>query len=362
VAFFLPSLAGGGAERVSLNLAIGLAARGHAVDLVLAEASGPFLPLVPPAVRIVDLKAPRVLRSLRPLTSYLRAERPAALVGALDHANLVAMTAKKLARTTTRTVITVHCTFPKTVLGSGSVRLKMIPWLLGRLHPWADVIVAVSNGVAEDLARTAGIPRHRVNVIYNPVITTSLLAAASEPVSQHWFCDNTRPVVLGVGRLSAQKNFRLLIDAFASVRREHNARLVLLGEGPQRPALEARIRQLGLENDVVLPGFIENPYAVMSRAAVLVLSSNFEGLPTVLIESLALGTPVVSTDCPSGPREILRDGALGELVPPADVRAMAAGIARVLTTPRQPLGRDALYPYTLEAAVEQFEKACGLHA
>jgi glycosyltransferase involved in cell wall biosynthesis len=237
-----------------------------------------------------------------------------------------------------------------------------IPWLLGRFHKWADVIVAVSNGVADDLVRKTGIPRDRVDVIYNPIITPTLLAAAAQPPTDGWCFENSAPVVLGVGRLSAQKNFRLLVDAFASLRRERNARLVILGEGPERAALEARIRELHLQDDVLLPGFVDNPYAWMSRAGVLVLSSDFEGLPTVLVEALAVGTPVVSTDCPSGPREILLDGALGELVPLGDVQMMAAAINRALTRPRNLPGANALRAYTLDSAVDRFQEACGLHA
>jgi glycosyltransferase involved in cell wall biosynthesis len=167
-------------------------------------------------------------------------------------------------------------------------------------------------------------------------------------------------VVLGVGRLSAQKNFRLLIDAFALVRQDHDARLVILGEGIDRATLEAQVRQHGLQEAVSLPGFLDNPYGCMARAAVFALSSDFEGLPTVLIESLALGTPVVSTDCDSGPREILRGGTLGELVPVGDVHGLARAIAGALTNPRPRPAAELLRPYTVDAVVEQYRVACGL--
>ena len=265
LAFFLPSLAGGGAERVILNLAEGFSQRGVPIDLVLATAEGPFLSRVPSAIRVVDLKASRVLRSLGPLAAYLRRERPLALLAALDHANLIAMAAARLAGRHTRIVISVHCTFPKNGQAT-SMRENAIPWLLGRLHHWADAIVAVSDGVAVDLANTAGIPRDRIRVIYNPVIMPSLLPAAAERPSHPWFEDAT-PIVMGVGRLVPQKNFRLLIDAFAIVRRSHDARLIILGEGPERPLLEAQVRQYGLHDVVDLPGFLDNPYACMARAS-----------------------------------------------------------------------------------------------
>jgi glycosyltransferase involved in cell wall biosynthesis len=362
VAFFLPSLEGGGAERVMLNLADGFAKRGVRTDLVLGTSVGPYISMVPSDVRLVDLQATRVLRSLRPLIRYLKRERPSALIAALDHANLVAMAATRFAHTKTRTVITIHCTFAKQLQVAKGIRTDAIPWLLGRFHRWADAIVAVSDGVADDTALHTGIPRDRIDVIYNPVITPALLPAANDSPSHPWFCDKTDPIVLGVGRLVAQKNFPLLIDAFAIVRRRRQARLVILGEGPERPALEQRVRQQGLENAVALPGFVANPYACMARADVFVLSSDFEGLPTTLIESLAVGTPVVSTDCESGPREILHDGALGELVPVGDVHALANAIERVLSNPRPAPSPDVFRPYMLESAVDRFLEACELRA
>jgi glycosyltransferase involved in cell wall biosynthesis len=362
VALFLPSLAGGGAERVVLNLAAGLAQRGVRTDLVLASAEGPYLPLVPPGVRVVDLKASRVLRSLGPLARYLRRERPLALLAALDHANLVAIVAARMAGGHTRTVISIHINFARKIPGATSIRISAISWLLGRLHPWADVIVAVSDGLADELARATSIPRDRIDVIYNPVITPALLSAASERPSHPWFEDATCPIVLGVGRLVPQKNFRLLIDAFAIVKRDHHARLVILGEGPERSALEAQVRHHGLQEAVSLPGFLANPYACMARASVFALSSDFEGLPTVLIESLAVGTPVVATDCESGPREILRGGTLGELVKVGDLRAMAQAIARALTRPFPAVSPEVLRPFTVDAVVDQFQEAFKLHA
>jgi glycosyltransferase involved in cell wall biosynthesis len=362
VAFFLPLLSGGGAERVILNLAIGFADRGLRTDLVLGKAEGPYLAQVPANVRVVDLDSPRVLRALRPLTAYLRREKPMAMLAALDHANLVAMAAGRLAGGKTKTVISIHLPFAKQLEEDTSLTMAALPWLLGRLHRWADGIVAVSAGVADDVTRATGIPRERVDVIYNPVIMPTLLKAAAQPPGHPWFEDGDVPVVLGVGRLTPQKNFPLLIEAFALARQTHDARLVILGEGQDRAALEALIQARGLEDCVALPGFVANPYACMSRAAVFVLSSDYEGLPTVLIESLAVGTPVVSTDCDSGPRVILRDGALGDLVPVGDVDALAGGIVRAIGGTRTPVAAAELLPFTLNTVVDQFHKALGLHA
>jgi glycosyltransferase involved in cell wall biosynthesis len=361
LAFFLPSLAGGGAERAILNLATGFSERGVRTDLVLARAEGPYLALVPPTVRVIDLKASRVFRSFGSLAAYLRRERPRALLSALDHASVVAILAARTAGARTRVVISIQNTLGKEA--RDTISTKSILWLLRRLHHCADAIVAVSQGVAEDLVRTIDVPRGRVDVIYNPVITPTLMQVASERPSHSWFEDSTHPIVLGVGRLAPQKNFQLLIDAFALVKRDYeDARLVILGEGPERRLLEERVHDHRLEGSVALPGFVDNPYACMARANVFVLSSDFEGLPTVLVESLALGTPVVATDCQSGPREILRGGILGDLVPVGNVCAMARAIARALTDPRHAPPAEVLRPFTVDVVLDQLHRALRLDA
>jgi glycosyltransferase involved in cell wall biosynthesis len=339
-----------------LNLAGGLACRGFEVDFLLASATGAYVDAVPPSVRITNLKVARVASAVRPLAAYLRREKPLVVIAALNHANLAALIASRIPGARTRTVISIQNTLSKEVQGARALRLRVIARMLGRLHHWADSIVAVSRGVADDFAQYAGVPRARIDVISNPVITPGLLTAASEPAGHPWFDEPTCPVLVGVGRLTSQKNFGRLIDAFAQVRRVVGARLVILGEGPERAALEARVRQHGLEECVALPGFVENPYAYMARAAAFVLSSDYEGLPTVLIESLAVGTPVVATDCESGPREILRGGELGELVPVGDVTALSDAILRTLMRPRPLALSDELRPYTLGAVVDQFQK------
>jgi glycosyltransferase involved in cell wall biosynthesis len=360
LAFFLPSLAGGGAERVTMNLAAGFAERGFPVHLVLARAEGPFLAQVPGDVRVFDLNAPGLLRSVGPLAAYLRRERPRVLLAALNHANLVAIVAARTPGARTRTVITIHSMITIETLDARDVRTRAIPWLFRLLHHWADAIVAVSEGVADDFARAIHIPRERIDVIYNPVITRALLKGAAEQPAHPWFEDATRPVVLGVGRLTLQKNFLALIEAFALVRREHDVRLVILGEGPERTAIEAHIRRHGVEDSVALPGFVDNSYAYIARAAVFAVSSDLEGLPTVLIESLALGTPVVSTDCPSGPREILRGGALGSLVPVGDIPALARAIIRAMMAPRIAPPPEALRPFLSDMVLDQYQRVFGL--
>ena len=353
LAFFLPSLRAGGAERVTLNLVRGIAERGRSVDLVLAAAEGAFVDQVPPSVRVVDLHAPRMLRSLAPLTGYLRRERPKALVSAMSHTNVVSLWAAKLAGGATPVLVTIHTTHSQGTRHPGLTH-RVQPRLMRIFYPWASRIIAVSGGVADDVARSTGVPRERVEVIYNPVISRSTLTRACEDPDHPWLVPGQPPVILGAGRLTAAKDFPTLIRAFAAFRREHQARLMILGEGETRAELTALARELGISDDVALPGLHPNALACMARSALFVLSSAWEGLPTVLIEALAVGTRVVSTDCHSGPREILQNGRLGPLVPVGDPAALAAAIAEVMQRPPAPVPPGALAPYTMDAAVDHY--------
>jgi glycosyltransferase involved in cell wall biosynthesis len=353
LAFFLPGLYGGGAERIMLNLAKGISERGYPVDLILARAEGPYLAEIPVSVRLIDLKAARVLSSAPALIRYLRQERPAALLSAL-HANVVSLLSWRVAGVPFRVVVSEHNTLSYVVSGTPDLRWQIFPQFARLFYPWAGGIVAVSNGVAEDLAKTAKIRRDRIQTIYNPIVTPDLQEKSQAPLDHPWFGAGEPPVLLAVGRLTAQKAFDLLIQAFAKVRKTHSTRLLILGEGEERPALEALVKQLGLEKDVSLPGFAPNPYAYMARAALFVLSSKWEGLPTVIVEAMSFGTPIVATDCPSGPREILRDGQYGQLVPVGDTDALANAIAATLDgkTPRPP--REGWQPFELNNIVEQY--------
>ena len=352
VAIFLVSLEGGGSERIALNLAQGFAERGLEVDLVLQRATGPYLDQVPDKIRIVDLRAGRMALAIFPLISYLRRERPPFLLSLMMGANIIAILSKKLARVDTRLLITEHLNISVATYNAGSLRVRYLPLLAKRTYPWANGIVAVSEGVADDLAHTIGLPRKRIDVIYNPLVTSELLEKVNEPVDHPWFQDGEPPVILGAGRLTKQKDFPTLIRAFALVRKERAARLVILGEGEDRPELKALVDELGVAEDVDMPGFVDNPYGYMAGAAVFALSSRWEGLPTVLIEAMALGKPVVATDCPSGAREILNDGRYGTLVPVGDAERLATGISGMLEHPVEPL----------PAWVDRFRPDCTIQA
>jgi glycosyltransferase involved in cell wall biosynthesis len=353
IALFLPTLVGGGAERVAVNLAQGMVERGLPVDVVAAAAAGPLVGQVPARARLVDLKVPRVIQSVLPLAGYIRRERPRVVISSMGHANVVALWAARLAPGATPVVVTVHNTISQSTPKAGPAA-KLWPRLFRTFYPWASAVVAVSRGAADDLARTTGLRRDRVQVVYNPVITPAMLAQARRAPDHPWYANGQPPVILGVGRLTPQKDFPSLIRAFAEIRRARPVRLMILGEGEERPALEALARELGVSEHVALPGFRPDAIACMASAALFVLSSRWEGLPTVLIEALAVGTPVVSTDCPSGPREILQDGGLGALVPVGDVPALAGAMGAALDRPRGAVPAEALTPFTRDAAVDNY--------
>jgi glycosyltransferase involved in cell wall biosynthesis len=272
----------------------------------------------------------------------------------MGHANLVAVWAARLAGRVVPVIVTEHNTLSQETSRQSRLSGKLWPHLLRTFYPWATTIVAVSRGAADDLARTSGLPRDRVEVVYNPVITPTMMALARQAPDHPWFAAGQPPVILGVGRLTRQKDFATLLRAFAEVRRQRPARLLILGEGEDRPALEALATELAVADDLALPGFQENALAFMAGSAVFALSSAWEGLPTVLIEALAAGTRVVSTDCPSGPREILQDGRLGALVPVGNAAALAAAILEAMDRPTSVVPPDALTPFTRDASVDHY--------
>lgn len=354
LAIFIADMGGGGAERAMLKLAGGIVKRGYRVDLVLSRAKGEYLEEVPGAVRIVDLGAGRVLTSLPRLIRYLRRERPSVMLASLNHVNIVALWARRLARVGTRLVVNEQNTLSLEAPHSVRRRHRFVPRLVKRFYPWADGIVAVSEGAADDLARTAGLSPDRIQVVHNPIVTPELREMAKAPLDHPWFRPGEVPVVLAVGRLSPQKDFATLIRAVSLVRRRRPVRLLILGEGRERTDLEALAADVGLEGEVQLPGRVLNPYPYMARADAFVLSSRWEGLPSVLIEALFCGVPVVATDCPSGPVEILEGGRHGLLVPVGDVDALATGIEAALEGKVPRPSAQSWKPYEQETVVERY--------
>ena len=351
IAIYLPSLRGGGAERVMVTLANGFAECGHSVDLVLAHATGPYLSEVAPAVHVEDLGCTRVATSLLGLMRYLRDVRPEAILSAMGHANVIALLAVTLAQVSTRVVVSERNDSSVESTHARGLRSRLIHQCCRLLYRKAHHIHAVSAGVADAVAAQLSIPRERIQVVYNPVDTDRILELSHISVDYPWLQENSTPLIAAAGRLTRQKDFMTLIRAFAKVRMSRNLRLVIMGEGELRAALEAEIIRLDLKGDVLLPGFIENPFAVMRRARLFVLSSAWEGLPNVLIQAMACGTPVVATDCPSGPAEILEHGKWGRLLPVGDVDALAEAIAMTLNDKHPPDVTQRAAYFSIDRAV-----------
>jgi glycosyltransferase involved in cell wall biosynthesis len=234
------------------------------------------------------------------------------------------------------------------------MKSNLIPLAIRFLYPFADSIIAISHGVARDLATTAKLSLESIEVIYNPTISPQLSEKSQESIGHPWFAPGQSPVVLGVGRLEQQKDFPTLIHAFAKVRQMQTAKLVILGSGREEKKLLSLVNELKLNEDVAMLGFVDNPYAYMAKSAVFVLSSAWEGFGNVIVEAMAVGTPVVSTNCPNGPEEILDNGKYGELVPVGDSQAMAEAILRVLLGEIKSVDSDWLEQFKLETVAQKY--------
>ena len=324
----------------------------------MAQREGPYVKDVPADVEVITLNRSRMRYTLIDLMRILRTRQPDLLFSVMSHTNTIALLAKVFVRPVTRFIVSEHAMLS---FRNQPFKTLQIP-LLRYLYPHADAIVAVSHGVAEDLSQHLNLPRRKVTTIYNPIVDHSLTVKAGEPIDHPWLAHNRQvPVVLGCGRLIKEKGFVYLIQAMACLQDKMPARLVILGKGEQDSVLKQLARDLDIQDKVAFIGFQSNPYKFMARADVFVLSSLWEGLPTVLIEAMACGTPVVSTDCPSGPGEIITHEVNGLLVPPADPEALSAAILRVLKNKElaQRLsknGRARAEDFRVERIVHQYEE------
>ncbi len=382
IALFLKGRDFGGVQRAYAILARAFLSRGLEVDLVHAGELSPMLEDLPGGVRRVPVAPdsrlrvvralarlpgrplawralagkPRIVACLPSLVAYLRERRPRGLLASLPLNNLVALWATRLAGVETRCVVREAEALSAKLPTQRGAR-RQLPALIRRFYPEAHAVVSVSRAVADDLADTTGLRRSAITTIYNPFELERITALAAEPPPHPWLGDGEPPLVLGAGRLHAQKDFPTLLRAFARLRKQCEARLVILGEGAERASLEALARSLGIEADLRLPGYAANPFAWLARARVFALSSAWEGLANVVVEALACGTPVVSTRC-SGSEEILEDGEHGRLVEVGDDEALAAAIAAELESSRD---RQALQgrarDFSLERSVDGYLEA-----
>lgn len=356
LSFFIPDLSVGGAEQVTVNIVNGLAARGHNVELLLSRFEGELQQNLNSSVSVVTLQPENtsvfgVAAHLPALASYVRNRKPAALIPHLEHPSVVCLALNRLLDTETAIIPTHHSALGGSVAESPKDRI--VGQLVPRLYPAADRIIAVSEGVADGIVEQTAVERADISVLHNPVEIETVRARASEPFDHEWLDDDALSVVLFVGRHEDQKDLETWLRAFEQVHdRDPDTRGILVGKGSRRTALEALADQLGIGDVVAMPGYVDNPYAYMAGADTFLLSSRYEGLPTVLIEALATGCSIVSTDCPNGPREILADGEYGRLVPVGDVTGIADAVLASLENPTP--------PETLRARADDFSPAAVL--
>ncbi|HEU0118159.1 MAG TPA: glycosyltransferase [Alphaproteobacteria bacterium] len=359
VVFFLPTLAGGGAERDTLTLAGHFAAKGHKVTLLLQRREGELLKAIPKTIRTVSLDQPRTLLAVFPLTAFLQQEKPDVLISSFGHNNIIAILARMISGLQTRIIVCQHTSLSIESKFHTNWQYLFLPFLSRIFLPRAQGIVAVSQSVANDLSKTAKLPINRVTIIYNPVVTADFEERMNEDISHPWFGSGI-PVVLGVGRLVEEKDFATLIQAFAVVAQKYEVRLAIVGDGPLRQSLIDLTKKLGVNDLVMFLGYQTNPLPFIRRAAVLAASSKHEGFGNALVEALACGTPVVSTKV-GGAEEILKQGSYGQLVPIGNPGELTKAIAATLSNP---LPKDFLkrrgMEFTAERAGELYARLCGL--
>ena len=352
ISLFWGTLRGGGVESIMITLVDEFLECGIDTDIVLMRREGALDDSVPSRARVFDLGAHNSIWGPPALAQYLRRQQPSVLLSA-GYTNRIALLARELIRASTSIVISEH-----RVVSDADPNSSLPDWLLQQLTKWtyplAEQMIAVSEGVADDVSQSLNFRREDFKVVYNPVIGPETFERAEQTVEHPWFSDASPPLILGVGRLVEQKDFSTLLQAFAKVRQNRRARLVILGEGNRRATLEREAEQLGVGDFVSMPGFVANPLKYMAEASVFVLSSRWEGLPTVLIEAMACGTPLVSTDCPSGPFEILKGGKYGKLVPVENPTALAAAIEEALNGHVPPAPRSALDRFRRDTLADQY--------
>ncbi len=342
IAFFLPNLEGGGAERAIVALANNIAKLDVIVDLVLGDAIGPCLAEVSPKVRIVNLSSKGKLHAVMRLMHYLIRFRPQVIMSSLDLSNIQLILAAKLTRFKGMTVISQRATIAPVYAQSGWMRRLIYGLGIRGTYPHADFVICNSHAAAIEIRNMSGISADRVVTIHNSVDAERVNRLANESLRDNWFLKTNAPLILSVGSLTYLKDRATLVRAFAVVKAQRDVRLAIVGEGYQpaeRNKIERLVSDFGLAEHIYLSGFDSNPYRWMQRAAVLVSSSITEGCPNQLLEALALGIPIVATDCPGDTAVLLGHGQWGRLVPVGDPASMAAAILASLDDPEPPDGR-----------------------
>jgi glycosyltransferase involved in cell wall biosynthesis len=367
VLFFISSLSGGGAERIMVDILSYIDRTRIEATLVLLYPydNSPYKKYLPEDVRVVvvERKSDSFFSKIKQFADFIKTvhkEKPRVILSMLTHNNIMAVSVGLIFRV--KIIACEHIILSKFIKTRGGEKILWFPvsLLVKALYRFADRVIAVSNGIKSDLIEEFNIAAHKIQVIYNPVDINRITELSSVP-PEHPFCKSDVSVVVAIGRLVWQKGFDNLLRAFNLVIQEMDARLIIAGEGPEKESLEQMVKDLGMTDKVFLIGFQRNPYQFLSSADVFVLSSNFEGLPMVILEAMACGTPVIATDCRSGPREILQNGKLGFLVPVGDEQALSKGIVtllkdRALREKFSRLARERTKDFSVDKIIKQYER------
>lgn len=351
VSLFIGDLAIGGAQRVVVNLSKGLSNSGYDIEIVLVKKRGELLSQIPDSVELVELSTDRMRWCAIPFAKYLYSTKPDAVISFLTGANIMSIIGNTLVGKPTQIIVTEHSI--KSAKNRKSVKRELL--LARYLYKYADGIIGVSNGVIRDIHNWTGIPLSELTVIYNPVVESPITQKDYEPPDHPWYTNSDIPIIVSVGRHTKDKDYSTLIRAFAEVTSDRDARLVLVGDGELTTEYRKLADELGIKDYLYLPGFELNPYPYLLHSDVFVLSSSVEGLSNALIEAMNCGTPVVSTDCPAGPSEILNNGEFGSLVPVGDEVAMASAILETIEDPLPPDAlRDRASKFSVSNAVDEY--------
>jgi len=334
IAFFFPNFEVGGAERVTLNLLQGLDRRHFDCSLVLGEKKGYYLQELPADISVAALGTQRFFSLFIKLIKYFRRAEPDIFISVFPHFSLISILARNFSRAKTRIVIIEHSLFSRSAVNAQTLPRRLVarfifPYLMKIFYRQAEAIIAVSKGVAEDIGRITRL-KDKIKIIYNPIVNEAIYILMKENIKHPWFLSQEAPTLLAVGRLAKAKDYPTLLRAFALVLKKEPARLVILGEGSEKKRIEKLSRMLGISKNIAFLGLQKNPYKYMAKSSIFVLSSQQEGFSTVIVEAMACGLPVVATDCETGPREIIKQGKSGFLVPVGDYAALAKAIIKLL--------------------------------
>jgi len=336
ISFFIPSMEGGGAERVILNLVNSLCEYDDVtIELVLSEAKGKYMGSISKKVKIINLENNRTLTSLFSLIKYLNRNTPDILISAITHANVIAVLAKIISRKDIKVILTQHTILSNSLKLSNKIFAMLFLKLIEKTYPLVSKIVTVSKYIEQDTIKIINIEKNKVQTIYNPIMAKNIIKQSLVNLDHDWFSSESPPVILSVGRFTKVKDFATLLHSFKLLREKINARLIILGEGEQRDNLISLAKELGIEKDVQMPGFVENPYQYMARSKVFILTSIYEGFGNVLVEALGCGTSVISTNCPGGVSEILDNGKYGSLVPIGSAELISAELFNVINNEQE---------------------------